>query len=113
MNDKKQSEQFFQELVNNITAPILHKRGFQSPEIFHHWHDMIGDIIGNDSAFNTNIVKITFPTQRRNHGTVYIASDPMAAMIIDQQKQHILQRLNSYFGYNAIEHIKIIQTQKI
>lgn len=113
MKRKKSSPEHFHQLINDITAPILHKRGFQSPEIFYHWHDMITEIIGDDLATQTDIVKITFATQKRNNGTIHIACDPMAAMMIHQQKPAILQRINSYFGYQAIDNITIIQSKRL
>jgi hypothetical protein len=70
-----------------------------------HWRD----IVGADYAETTTPVKITFPHQpneaRRQNGTLTILLPKGLAMEFTYKIEQIRQRINSYFGYEAIARI--------
>jgi hypothetical protein len=70
-----------------------------------HWQE----IVGAEYARVTTLVKITFPHQpseaRRGDGTLCIRLPKGLAMEFEFKTAHIRQRINAYFGYNAIGRI--------
>ena len=54
-------------------------------------------------------MKITFMAKKRHQGTLHITADAMTAMIIQHQQKDILRKVNSYFGYKAVDYLKIYQ----
>lgn len=67
-----------------------------------HWQE----IVGNDYARVTTPVKIIFPHQpneaRRRNGTMTIRLPKGLAMEFTYKTEQIRQRINNYFGYDAI-----------
>lgn len=70
-----------------------------------HWQD----IVGREYATLTTPVKITFPHQpneaRRQNGTLTVRLPKGLAMEFTYKTEQIRQRINNYFGYNAIAKI--------
>ena len=71
-----------------LAKAVLGKKGFVETDILTNWPD----IIGEDLANFTSPVKIDFKPQQRLNGTL-----------------HLEQKINTYFGYNAVSGIRIIQ----
>jgi hypothetical protein len=67
------------------------------------------DIVGADYANVTTPVKITFPHQpneaRRQSGTLTVRLPKGLAMEFTYKTEQIRQRINNYFGYDAIVRI--------
>ncbi|MDR2902870.1 MAG: DciA family protein [Lactobacillales bacterium] len=92
--------------IRNVTKPILGARGFSNTDIIENWNDIIGD----DLAQGIAPIKIAFRTGERVKGTLHVKSAGGAfAMLCEHQKDRIMARINSYFGYPAVAGIKIIQ----
>lgn len=67
------------------------------------------EIVGKEYAENTTPVKITFPhqpqEQRRQSGTLTIKLPKGLAMEFTFKSEAVKQRINAYFGYEAISKI--------
>lgn len=72
-----------------------------------HW----AEIVGKEYAENTTPVKITFPhqpqEQRRISGTLTIKLPKGLAMEFTFKNEVVRQRINAYFGYDAIAKITL------
>lgn len=89
-----------------IAKPILGMRGFSNTDIIENWHD----ILGPDLSVGIAPIKIVFPVGKRTHGTLHVKSAGGAfAMMCTHQKNRILNRINTYFGYPAVCDLKIKQ----
>lgn len=92
--------------IRNITRPILGARGFSEVDILESWSDMVGE----DLAQGIFPEKLTFERDSRTHGTLHVKSAGGAfAMLFEHQKERVIERINCYFGYPAVAHIKIRQ----
>ncbi len=94
-------------LANTLTSVIKKfspKYGFVNADIITNWKIIAGD----DVAGKATPVKISFPFGKKTDGVLYIKVKNMAfASIIQYQYPAIIDRVNQYFGYNAIKTVKI------
>lgn len=92
--------------IRSVSRTALGTRGFSNVDIIENW----ADILGPDLSRGISPVKIVFKSNTRTHGTLHVKSAGGAfAMLCEHQKERILNRINTYFGYPAVESLKIIQ----
>ncbi len=91
--------------VDRIARQTVGKDWSLYATLLDHWQE----ILGMEYARVTTPVKITFPHQpneaRRCGGTLYIRLPKGLAMEFTFKTDQIRQRINSYFGYDAIAKI--------
>ena len=97
--------QAISELIPQISKKFSNHRGFLHPEILTCW----GEIIGNKLALDSTPKRILFKKGKRQSGTLYVSASGPAALKLQHDEPEILRRINSYFGYDAIEKISITQ----
>ena len=89
-----------------ITKPILGKYGFAGIDILTNWEE----IVGADLARGIKPQKLSFDGLKRTDGTLHVLSAGGAfAMLLEHQKNRVIDRINTFFGYPAVAHIKIQQ----
>lgn len=89
-----------------LAKMVLGKKGFVETDILTNWQD----IIGEDLANFTSPLKIDFKPQQRLNGILHLEVPSGAfALEIQHKEKIILQKINTYFGYNAVSSIRIIQ----
>lgn len=93
-------------LVGKLTRKALGKRGFAHASIITDW----SVIVGEDLSRHTRPQKLTFPKGRRNGGTIYIQTTGPMALQLQHLSPLILDRINSHFGYNAVDEIRLVQS---
>ncbi len=103
--------------VPKIAAKAFEKFGFHSAEIMTDW----ARIIGADIAKYTEPERLKWPRtyassetladgrDARPGGTLILRVDPSRALEVEYKAAEIMDRINRYFGYRAIETLKIIQ----
>ncbi len=92
--------------IRIVTKPILGTRGFSEVDILENWQDMVGP----DLARGIFPEKLTFERDKRVNGTLHVKSAGGAfAMLFEHQKARVIERLNCFFGYPAVAHIKVTQ----
>ncbi len=90
----------------NNAVRILGKKGFIEVDIISKWNNIVGD---NFASVITPL-KITFPINKRSEGTLFVtAQNSSVALEIMHKNLIIISKINSFFGYNAVTKIKIIQ----
>ena len=93
-----------------LAKAVLGKKGFVETDILTNWVN----IIGEDLADYTSPLKIDFKPQQRNNGILHLEVPNGAfALELQHKEKIILQKINTYFGYNAISGIKIIQNSEL
>ena len=81
-------------------------RGFSGADILESWED----IVGADLAKGVKPEKLTFEGNSRSKGTLVVKTAGGAfAMLFEHQKRRVIERINAFFGYPAVAHIKMIQ----
>ena len=92
--------------VQKLARPLLGQHGFTQVELITHW----SDIMGSELAIGVKPIKLTFPAKDRMHGTLHVRTAGGAfALLLEHQKERIMERVNTYFGYPAISSLKIEQ----
>ncbi|MEQ9348052.1 MAG: DciA family protein [Thalassospira sp.] len=93
-------------LVGNLTRPLVRKRGFFQTEIILHW----AEIVGRDLEQFTMPVKYAPPRgENAGGGTLVIRVTGPVAIELQHRMPQIIDRVNTYFGYRAVERIKMMQ----
>jgi len=114
--DKEKSKTFsngFHPLAQEtaqLMDPILRKKSGLTIELLEYWPQ----IIGHDLAEICQPYKIIWPRRRGadnnfKPATLIVACEGFACLKIQHETQEIIQRLNGFFGFCAIEKIKIEQ----
>ena len=88
---------------------LLGKKGFVEVDILTEWDK----IVGTELAQYSFPQRIDFKKGTKNNGTLCL-SVPSGAFALELQhrERFILDKINTYFGYNAVSSLKIIQTQQ-
>ncbi len=92
--------------INALTKKILGKRGFTNADLLMHW----SDIIGKELAKGVKPDKITYPKNTREEAILHVRVGAGSfAVVVEHQKKILLDRINTFLGYNGIQDIKIKQ----
>ncbi|MBO6289440.1 MAG: DUF721 domain-containing protein [Alphaproteobacteria bacterium] len=90
-----------------VVKQLLGKQGFYMLELLNNWRC----VIGSELAKYTLPYKLSFKKDERSNGCLTLITISGAfAMEIKQKQQLIINKVNSYFGYEAVSTIKILQT---
>lgn len=100
--------------IAKAADPIYKAQGFADAHILRHWVDIVGRL----SEFSLP-EKLTFPRRRDKSapnrrarpegGTLLIRVEGPAALEFQHMGPQILDRINGYYGYQAITRLKLIQ----
>ena len=105
MNNKKYNglrsiSNFFPKEVKDL----LHKRGFFELELLKNWIEIV-----DKKYANTSLPIKLKSGKANNRANLVVKVDPSNAFGFEHDKEKIKRKINSYFGYDAIEKITIIQ----
>lgn len=93
-----------------LTRKILGKNGFTETDIITNWENIISEQL----AQYCSPLKIEFPRDKKNNGRLLLMVTSGAfALEISHKEKYILDKINTYFGYNAVSSIKILQNNEI
>jgi hypothetical protein len=93
-----------------IAKGLLGKNAFVEIDIIRNW----SKIVGEQLAENSVPLELNFNADQKNNGVLKICVATGAlAMEIEQKKIIILEKINTYFGYNAVAAIKVVQNQSV
>ncbi|MCW9032910.1 MAG: DciA family protein [Rhodospirillales bacterium] len=93
-------------VAETLTKPIFKKRGFGEAAILNEWETVVGPEIAHHSC-PERLAK----SRDQERGAVLhlrVGNGAYATQLIHQEPQ-LIERINGYYGYKAIERIKIIQ----
>ena len=96
----------YQTKIGDINIPglneFLKKRGFIHNKIITSWSTLAGD------AKNWSLpLKINFPRNKKEKGTLHIKIKSGLGPELEMQSKEIINKINSMFGYKAINKIKL------
>lgn len=89
--------------VEPLTRPALRSQGLAGSRILTEW----ASIVGPELAVHTMPEHLSFPRGKKTGGTLVISTENGFATHIQHMQAVILERLASYFGYQAIARITI------
>lgn len=91
--------------VPQITTPVFKKQGFAQAAVVSDWDHIVGPAL----AAASRPEGLTFPAGTRAGGVLALTAPGPIALEIQYQSSLIIERINSYFGYKAVERLKIHQ----
>ena len=98
----------FSKNIEPMIKMLLGQNGLLNIDIIKNWTS----IVGEELAAHTLVQKIEFEKDKRTDGTLYLMTSSGAyALEIQHKTNIIIEKINTYFGYQAIKKIKIIQNQ--
>ena len=74
------------------------------PEIICRWAEIVTPKLAKDTV----PLKLTFPRGKRSGGTLRIQAPPPLATELQHNEPILLDRINTFFGYNAVEKLTIV-----
>ena len=83
---------------------ILKKRGFSELELLKNWEN----IVPKKYISLVSPIKIK-PNYQKEGGHLVLKVDPSIAFAIEHEKEKIIKKINSFFGYQAIVKLELIQ----
>ena len=92
--------------VVKLIKPMFGERGFADSSIVSNWHEIAGEYLASHSVPE----KINYATRQKKKGTLYLRIDNGGlALQLQHLEALLIERINSYFGFGAIERIQITQ----
>ena len=91
--------------VARITAPAFRRRGFAEAGILTDWPH----IVGSQLASQTEPERLSFSRGTRVDGTLRIRVSGAWATELQHLAPQVIERVNSYFGYRAVDRLAILQ----
>jgi len=89
----------------NVIKGFGKKYGFVNADILADWEKIAGD----DLADKISPVKLSFPMGSRQNGTLYVRiKNSSFSSVIQYQFPTVIDRVNTYFGYNAVSKIQLL-----
>ena len=90
----------------SLTKKLVGTRGFSNADLLLHW----SDIVGEEMAKGVKPDKMTYPKGDREQAVLHVrVSAGSFAVVVEHQKNIILEKINTFLGYNAVSDIKIKQ----
>lgn len=100
------------EIANGLIDPILARRAGINTMLIGAWED----IAGADFADCTRPERIAWPRrvsemgdERFEPGSLTIACEGARALFLSHAQDQLIQRVNAFFGFPAIDRIRIVQ----
>ncbi|MBO5442244.1 MAG: DUF721 domain-containing protein [Alphaproteobacteria bacterium] len=93
-----------------LVKQVLGQKGFVEIDVLSNWDSIVGEELAQFSFPQ----KIDFKRGERNNGTLNLSVPTGAfAVEIQHREKFIIEKINTYFGYNAVSKLKIIQNNDI
>lgn len=93
----------FNNLLRKIATPICQRYGFVAATLLMDW-DVI---VGEKFARLCQPQKIVFPLHKKTNGLLYIGTSSAFAPELSYLEAMIIDKVNKYFGYKAVERLII------
>ena len=106
MKERKQS--YFKKVGKSLPKVIdknIKERNFVEITLIKQWKE----IIGQDIAKYCWPIKIVFSGIKNSNGIIFLKTKRGRSMEIEFKNDEIIEKLNQYFGYKAINKISVVQ----
>lgn len=93
-------------MIRTVMKPVFRHRSFTEASIILDWHK----IMSNDLAQCCYPERLIFPRGKKEGGILIIAVDAGSSLMIQHSESLLINWINSYFGYKAVNRIKLNHT---
>ncbi|MDP6707039.1 MAG: DciA family protein [Alphaproteobacteria bacterium] len=91
--------------LSKITRGVLGKRGLTETEVVFRWSAVVGERL----AARCLPERLAFPREAGRGGVLHLLVEPAAATEIQHLAPTILERINTYYGYRAVDSLRLRQ----
>ena len=106
MKERKQT--YFKKIGNSLPKIVdknIKEKNFIEISLIKKWREIIGD----DVAKFCWPIKIIFSNIKNSNGIIFLKTKRGRSMEIEFKNEEIIEKLNQYFGYKAIDKISVVQ----
>ncbi|MFN3232431.1 MAG: DUF721 domain-containing protein [Alphaproteobacteria bacterium] len=93
------------DLARPLLTPAFRRQGFAQQEIVTRWREIVGPLLGKRSVPE----RLNFPRSQRRGGTLSVLVESAFALEFQHLTPQVLDRVNTYYGYAAVEKLVIRQ----
>lgn len=91
--------------VARIVDPALRRQGFAESEVVTRW----AEIVGKELARIATPEKLAFRRGSPAGATLHVRAAGPAALELQHMAPTVIERINTYYGYRAVERLHIVQ----
>ena len=88
-----------------VTKTAYRRRGFAMGDVLTNWGAIVGDTLATQSCPES----LTFPPEKTNGGTLRIRVSGPLALELQHLSPLVIERINGYYGFRAVERLSFIQ----
>lgn len=92
-----------EECITPVVRPVLKDKGLAASRLLAKWESIVGPML----SMHCYPEKLSFPRGRKTGGTLTVSVESGFATELQHLQPVIMERLASYFGYQAITRIAI------
>lgn len=92
-------------IIARIVDPAFRRQGFAEAEVLTRW----SEIVGKDLARMATPEKLAFRRGSPASGTLHVRAAGPAALELQHMAPTVIERINTYYGYRAVERLQIVQ----
>lgn len=93
------------EISTKTISPALRRYGFAHAALTTRWNEIAGPTYAQMSL----PIKLGFPSSKKTGGTLTLAVDGAAAVELHYVQDLLIDAVNRFFGYKAVERLKFVQ----
>jgi hypothetical protein len=93
------------DLMPDVGRTAFRRYGFIQSSVVTRWHEIVGPIHARACAPES----IRFPPGEKSEGILQLVVTPAQAPLIQHVIPEIIERVNRFFGYNAVARVKLRQ----
>lgn len=91
--------------VSGLTRGLLARQGFAQTDVVTQWPSIVGSLL----AAHCLPERLSFPQGERRGGTLHVVADSAFALELQHLTPEVIQRINSYYGFEAVSRLRITQ----
>lgn len=108
MNDRSNNKRTFKtnsiaDIADKINNRVFRKFGFAKSDIIHHWSGIVGPVLARSSVPERLVQPREHERETRSAGTLHIRIEGSFAPEMQHLEPLVIDRINSYYGFNAVE----------
>ena len=92
-------------IVNRVISPIAKKKGLIHGRIILEWEKIVGPHYASYCA----PMKVSFRQGYRTYGVLHMKVNPSHALLVSHSQDLIIEKVNTFFGYKAVNSLKLLQ----
>lgn len=98
------------QMIMPLVKKVLGKKGFVEIDVLTNWDKIVGEELA-EFVFPQ---KIDFKRGEKNNGILHVCVPSGAfALEVQHREKYIVNKINTYFGYNAVSGLKIMQNSEL